>query len=154
MLEFYIGLGVAAITLITIVVSLHLHKKRQLNIIKQKLEKIGKIEERKSKAYNFILTIKNKNIYVKFLTIGRTKELSINSRAHWQVDSKSKEVNLLNTGGFERLKPPKVLIVFPKPERIIKFINENEAVFVKTEELCFDFHLLTMDEIGKISELF
>lgn len=154
MLEMYIGLGVAVIVVMFTAIYLEFHKKQQLNLIKEKLEKIGTIEETKSKAYNFILTVNDKNVYIKFLSVGRTKELSINSRAHWQVDSRRKEVNLLKTGGFERLKPPKVLIVSPKPERIIKFINENEAVFVKYDELCFDFHLFTIDEVDKVAELF
>lgn len=154
MLEIYISVGVGIIIILTTILFFQLKEKRQLKLIKEKLKEIGKIKERKSKAYNFILSISDKDIYVKFISIGRTKELSINSRSHWQVDSKTKDLNLLKTGGFERLRPPKVLIVSPKPKRIIKYINENEAVFVKYNELCFDFYLLTIDEVDKIGELF
>lgn len=153
-MDYLYPIGGALIIIIIVLIVGQIIKQKQLNEILRKLEEIGEVKKVKKNSYDVILIVNKQRIYVKFLYVGKTKELSINSFRHWQIDSSSKKLNLLNTGGFERLIQPKILLVYPKPKKIVKYINENEVVFVKYDEQCFDFYLFTKDEIDKIGNFF
>lgn len=152
-MEIIIGLVLIVLIIVGICLALYLNKEKHLKAIKEKLRAVGEIKEVKANAFDLILTVNNQQVFVKILLLGIHKELSINSRRHWQVDASTKKLKLLKTGGFEKIKGTKILLVSPPVSSIVKYINENEVVFVKCDELCFDFYLFTTDEIDKIKEV-
>lgn len=152
-MEILYGVILALVITGLVFIYLFFEKRKHINNIKEKLKEIGQITLSNNKAYDVILKINNKEIYIKFLYLGGHKDLSINSPAHFEVKFRGRST-MFKTGGFENIKEDKVLLVFPPPNRILKYINENEVVFVKYNEKCFDFYLFTSDEIDKIKEVF
>lgn len=144
---------ILAVIAIIVFVLLKLDKKKKHNHLKNLLKEQGKLIKSTEKSYDYLLKTKNKEIKIKLVFIGSMAvEFSINSPRHWQVKRASSS-NLLKTNGFEHIKETKAIIVFPKPQKLVKYINENEIVFVKPEEKCFDFYLLTEQDISKINEI-
>lgn len=152
-MEIYIGMAVVVFIIVGVFLLLYFNKLKQLKNIKEKLKTIGDVKEVKSDAFDLILTVNDKKVFVKILLIGSAKELSINSKRHFQVDASTKKLKLLKTGGFEKIKELKILLVHPSVDKIVKYINENEVVFVNCDELCFDFYLFRSMEIDKIKEV-
>lgn len=152
-MEFYVGVIGAAIIALGFFIALKINKKRTRKKVLEKLGEVGTVKNFNNKAFDCILTIKGIKIFVKVLLLGRTKELSFNSKRHWQVDSTTKKLSLLKTGGFEKLKKPKILLLYPMPETVVKYINENEVVFVQYDEMCFDFYVFDLKEITNIEEV-
>lgn len=152
-MELLIGLSLIVVTFVVVYLFIYFNKQKQIRIIKEKLTEVGKIKEVKTSAFDLVLTVNEKKVAVKILFLSGNKELSINSNRHWQVDASTKKLKLLKTGGFERLKEPKILVVFPPLKKVVKYINENEVVFVNYNELCFDFYLFKVNEIDKIKEV-
>lgn len=152
-MDLLIGLSLSVVVFAGIYLAIYIHQQKQRKKIKEKLKEFGKITEVNTEAFDLILTINETKVAVKILLLSGNKELSINSKRHWQVDASTKKLKLLKTGGFERLKKPKILIVSPPVEKIVKYINESEIVFVKYDELCFDFYLFKVNEIDKIKEV-
>lgn len=152
-MEIIIGVILALVITALVFLYLFIEKKKYIKNIKEQLKEIGEVTLSNNKAYDVSLKINDKEIYVKFLYLGGHKDLSINSPAHFEVKFRGKST-MFKTGGFENIKEDKALLVFPPPNRILKYINENEVVFVKYEEKCFDFYLFTSDEIDKIEEVF
>lgn len=132
---------------------LHLDKKKYIGNIIKELEKYGDVNYVKEKAYDLIYKINEKEVYIKFVYLGNDKDFSLNSPAHFEVKG-SRKPYLINTGGFENINKDKALLVFPPPKKIVKYINENEVVFVKYDEKAFDFYLFTSDELDKLKEVF
>ncbi len=139
------------IIVVTIIIELNKNKKREF--IKNLLQVQGDLIEVKEKSHNYVLNTNQRDIYIKVLYIGPAREFSINSKRHWQIKNNSKS-HMLQTGGFELIKEDKALIVFPTPKKILKYINENEVVFVKPDEKCFDFYLFTIDEVNQVKDVF
>jgi len=152
-MELYIGIALIVVVVLSFYLALYFNTQKQRKSIIEKLTNVGKVKEVKTDAFDLVLTVNNKKVFVKILLLGGYKELSINSKRHWQVDASTKKLKLLKTGGFERLKGPKILIVSPARNKIVKYINENEVVFVNYDELCFDFYLFTDLEIEKLGEV-
>lgn len=131
---------------------LKIDKNKKLKHLESLLSKYGELRKSEVRSYDYLLITKANEIKLKLVFIGMAKEFSINSPRHWQV-KKASSSNLLKTHGFEKLEGPKAIIVFPKPPKLVKYINENEIVFVKAEEMCFDFYLFTEEDIPKINEI-
>lgn len=149
----YIISTIAVVLLITIMLVV-----QKINQTKARKEIItllmqeGNITEANEKSHDFIYDNNGVTAYVKLINIGHVKEFSVNSKRHWQV-KKSGSSYLLPTGGFEDLEDNKIIIVYPKPLKMVKYINENEIVFVKAEDLSFDFYLFTKDDIKQINNI-
>lgn len=152
-MELFIGIVLIVVIVLGFYLALYFNTQKQRKSIIEKLKKVGSVKEVKTDAFDLVLSVSDKKVFVKLLLLGSYKELSINSKRHWQIDASTKKLKLLKTGGFERLKGPKILIVSPARDKIVKYINENEVVFVNCDELCFDFYLFTDEEIGKIEEV-
>jgi hypothetical protein len=104
------------------------------------------------KAYDYDFKLNEINYLVKFIFVGNIKELSFNSLRHWQIKDKKKNP-MINPKGFELLEGNKVIIVYPAPKQILKYINENEVVFVRPNEKCFDYYVYTDSTIDEIKHL-
>ncbi len=118
-----------------------------------KISQAGKLEPQPRKKGEYIFTFKEKNYYLKLLYVGYVKEVSINSKRHWQIRG-GKKPNLLKTNGFEDIKGEKILFIYPTPQKLVKYINENEVVFIKAEEKCFDFYLLGENDLVNLNNVF
>ena len=127
-------------------------ERRLKNSIIDKLSKLGVLSKSNHKAYDYDYKINNINFLVKFIFVGNIRELSFNSLRHWQIKDKKKNP-MINTKGFELLEGNKVIIVYPAPKQILKYINENEVVFVRPNEKCFDYYVYTENTIDEIKHL-
>lgn len=132
--------------------TVNLINKRKINEIKKLLEQEGYVTESNSKSYKFNLKINNNVYLIKVIRNKNGKELSFNSLIHWQIKP-SKKIELIDTNGFELLEGIKVIIPLYEPSKIVKYINENEIVFVKPLEKCFDYYIIQKDEINLIKEI-
>lgn len=126
-------------------------KKRRQSIIDY-LSQLGQLKPANHSSYDYLFTYKNKTYKVKIAHIGFYKELSINSKKHWQLKP-SKKIKLISTHGFDEIEGDKMLIVYPHPSKMVKYINENEIVFILPNELCFDFYVYSDQQLKYIKDL-
>lgn len=124
---------------------LHSLKKKNLEKIKEELKLVGEVESVKE-IYDFNLKVNNESYMIKVIYAANLKEVSFNSKKHWQV-SNSSGSKMLDTKGFEELTGRKIVLIYPKPERVLRYINENEVVFVKPSMDVFGMTVLSMSEL-------
>lgn len=151
-MPYIIGGVIVVIIVLIIYIILFINKKNLTNEVIEELKKLGKLDKSSSKAYDYLLNFDDKKVYIKLIYLKGYHTLSINSKRHWQAFKNSG--HMLKTGGFENIRANKVLLVFPPPKKVIKYINENEVVFVKYDEKVFDFHLFTSKEINNILDVY
>ncbi|MFA5720215.1 MAG: hypothetical protein WC939_04055 [Acholeplasmataceae bacterium] len=147
---YFIPTGLVLIIVVLLIVRLSI-KRKEKNLL-QALEKLGKLTPSHHKAYDYDFYIKDQIFKLKVLYLGHYKELSINSKQHWQLKPSNK-IKLIPTQGFDTLDEPKMLIVYPHPTKMVKYINENEIVFIKPNEKCFDFYIYTDQQLTYIEKL-
>lgn len=145
------GIVVVAIIVIAYIIIWIEKTKLKTKIIKE-ISRHGKLEKSNETSHDFIFKSTESEIALKMVYVGHAKELSINSKRHWQIH-RGKGINFVSTRGFEKLQRPKAIVVYPTPKRIVKYINENEVVFVKPLEKCFDFYLLTEESLEKLKKI-
>ncbi|MGI6360027.1 MAG: hypothetical protein ACOX02_03190 [Acholeplasmatales bacterium] len=146
----FLAIGILIITVVSLIIKASI-KEQTKEIIKE-LNEIGTLTVTESNAYHYDFLVNGITYKLKLLYIGNYKELSINSKTHWQVKP-SKKIKLIPVNGFDALPEPKMLIVYPHPGKMVKYINENEIVFIRPLEKCFDFYLFTNKELNKIREI-
>ncbi len=146
----FIAVGILIITVVSLIIKANI-KKQTKEIIK-KLNEIGTLTPSNKGAYHYDFLVNGVTYKLKLLYIGGYKELSINSKTHWQVKP-AKKIKLIPLNGFDLVEEPKMLIVYPHPNKMVKYINENEIVFIRPLEKCFDFYLFTNKELNEIKEL-
>lgn len=125
---------------------------KQRKTLLKALMKFGKLEKSKVPSYDYVLTINDKKIKVRFIYMGSKRSISFNSIAHWQLHPSNKP-KMINPKNFHLEKGLKLIIVYPIPFKMVKYINENEIVFVKPNELCFDYYVITPKEFEVIKEI-
>lgn len=125
---------------------------KQRKTLIKKLNKIGKLQKSSSPSYDYLLMIDNRTIKVRFIYMGSKRSISFNSIAHWQLHPSNKP-KMINPKNFHLEKGLKLIIVYPTPTKMVKYINENEIVFVKPDELCFDYYVITSNELETIKEI-
>lgn len=146
----FILIGILIISIVSLIIKASI--KEQTKEILKKLNEIGTLTNSNSNAYHYDFSVNGVTYKLKLLYVGNYKELSINSKSHWQLKP-AKKIKLILLNGFDALEEPKMLIVYPQPSKMVKYINENEIVFIRPLEKCFDFYLFTNKEIEKIKEL-
>lgn len=149
----YIIVGVVFVILVIgfWIIITNVERRQKKNII-DKLSQLGMLSKSSHKAYDYDFKLNEINYLVKFIFVGNIKELSFNSLRHWQIKDKKKNP-MINPKGFELLEGNKVIIVYPAPKQILKYINENEVVFVRSNEKCFDYYVYTDSTINEIKHL-
>lgn len=143
-------LGILVISVFFLIIRINM--KKQTNEVIEKLKSIGILTPSNSSSYDFDFFVNDVTYKLKLLYMAHYKELSINSKTHWQVKP-AKKIKLIPLNGFDSLEEPKILVVYPHPGKMVKYINENEIVFIRPLEKCFDFYLFTNKELNKIKEL-
>lgn len=125
--------------------------KQKKTVIKE-LMNLGKLEKSKVASYDYVLTIDDKLIKVRFIYMWSKRSISFNSITHWQLHPSNKP-KMINPKNFHLEKGIKLIIVYPTPFKMVKYINENEIVFVKPTEPCFDYYVITPKEFKTIKEI-
>jgi len=149
--ELYILAGIILLFMVFFWIIIIYLERRQKNHLVEKLSHMGTIKKSESKAYDYDFNVNQTFFLVKFLFVGNIRELSFNSNKHWQI--KSKKNSMIDTKGFDALEGNKMIIVYPAPKQILKYINENEVVFVRPNEKCFDYYVYTDRTIKEIKQL-
>ncbi|MCM1514789.1 MAG: hypothetical protein NC090_07355, partial [Anaeroplasma bactoclasticum] len=102
------------------------------------------LQEGKQQFYDFCLEIHHSTYYIKFLILPSFSEIQINNKTTWEVKygagktpGKVQPKKRFLTEIVDFMKADvastaqKVVIISPKPKKIVKYINESEIVFVK-----------------------
>ncbi len=102
------------------------------------------LHEGNQQFYDFYLEIQSSIYYIKFLILPPFSEVQINNRTTWEVKYgagsapgkvQPKKRYLTEMVDFMKadVAPTvqKIVILSPKPKKIVKYINESEIVFVK-----------------------
>lgn len=133
------------------IININYRKYKIKNVLKD-LKEIGTLNKSISKIYDYDLIIEEEKYFVKFIYTKKFRELSFNSNSHWQLKPHRK-LQLIDPNGFDNLEGNKIIIVDGSFKKIVKYLNENEIVFVKPLEKCFTYNVFLKDEINLIKEL-
>lgn len=113
------------------------------------------LKEGNCQFYDLRLEISNTIYYIKFLILPSFSEVQINNKTTWEVKygagntpgkAQPKKRYLTEIIDFmkETLESDsqKVVILVPKPKKIVKYINESEIIFVKPTTDVYGAHLI------------
>jgi len=126
------------------------HQKKQNQMViekaKTELSPYGHVE---TKDKMLLFTTKNKTYEVLFYRVGLHSELTINSKAIWEIKDASSS-RLINQLGFLSGKYPKIVVVFPTTVVVKRYINENELEFVKFNKPFNDMYIVRHFELSSL----
>jgi 2-polyprenyl-3-methyl-5-hydroxy-6-metoxy-1,4-benzoquinol methylase len=148
MFEFYLGLGILVVIVIAIIIIIELNKQKFVRAIEHQLKHHGKLEHSKLNSHQYVLTTKDRTILIRLIYAPSVNEVSFNSKRHWQLFSSSGK-KMIETHGFQEIQGEKLLLIYPQPGKIVKYINENEVVFVKPEMDVFGMHAIHINQIDE-----
>ena len=151
-MEYLITAVIGIVIYFLAMVTFEANKKKKTKEIVTHLKELGDLTKSIIKAYDYNLKIDGVVYYIRFVNTYSFKELSFNSNSHWQLKP-HKKINLINPNGFDFLEGNKIIIVTGSPKNVIKYINENEVVFVKPLEKCFTYNVFLKEELDLIKEL-
>ena len=115
----------------------------------------------KNDIFDAKLNINSTHYYIKFLNIPAYSEIQINNKTTWELKYGAKEQpgkaqphkrylselsSFLGTDFGKNIN--KIIIVFPKPKKIVKYINESEIIFVNSKTDLYGTRILTKDNFG------
>lgn len=142
----YIFLALVIITVVTFFAASLVLKRKLIKEIKEKLSLYGKLTESKSSSFDYTWHVNDQSYLIKLFYTPSAKEVSFNSKMHWQVATGGGK-KLFETNGFADLEGNKLIIVYPNPGKMVKHINENEVVFVKPTMDIFGMKALLVEQI-------
>ena len=148
MFEFYLGLGILVAIVIAIIVVIELNKQKFIRAIEHQLKHHGKLEYTKLNSHQYVLNTQNRRIQIRLIYAPSVNEVSFNSKRHWQLFSSSGK-KMIETHGFQDIEGDKLLLIYPQPGKIVKYINENEVVFVKPGMDVFGMHAIHINQIDQ-----
>lgn len=146
----YIFLALIVMTVVTFSIASIVLKRKQIKQIEDKLRTHGKLLESKSKRFDYTWVLEDKTYLIKLFYAPSAKEVSFNSKMHWQVATNGGK-RLFETGGFADLEGNKLIVVYPSPGKMVKHINENEVVFVKPTMDIFGMHAVLTGQIDDLA---
>ena len=90
-----------------------------------------------------VLTINEKQYYIKIVKVGLNDDFSINSMSVMQIRSNtsSKLIRMVKTD------LPKIIIVYPFNGKIKRYINENEMEFIKYCDFFWGMYVCKLNEL-------
>lgn len=144
--ELWIGLIVVVLIIILILVFIEWNRRRFLTNIERTLQQFGTLSKQSNPNLGYILQTETVSILIKLIYAPSANEVSFNSKRHWQVFSGSGK-HMLPTSGFQDLEGHKLIIVYPQPGKIVKYINENEIIFVKPETDVFGMRVIHIHQV-------
>ena len=119
------------------------------------------IEKIKNDIFDAKLNINSTHYYIKFLNIPAYSEIQVNNKTTWELKYGAKDQpgkaqphkrylselsSFLGTDFGKNIN--KIIIVFPKPKKIVKYINESEIIFVNSKTDLYGTRILTKDNFG------
>jgi hypothetical protein len=146
MFEFSIGLGVLLAIVFGIVLIIEHNKQKFVQSIESQLSQYGTLTKVKKDRYQFELQTPNDRIFIRLIYAPSVNEVSFNSKRYWQLFSSSGK-KMIDTLGFQDIEGTKLIIIYPQPGKIVKYINENEVVFVKPKMDVFGMHVIHLHQI-------
>lgn len=149
--ELWIGLIVIVLILVAILVFLESNRKRFILSIEEKLKKYGTLEKANNVNHGYVLKTNTTTYHIKLIYAPGASEVSFNSKRHWQVFSGSKKL-MLPTHGFQDKEGNKILLIYPQPGKIVKYINENEVVFVTLKMDVFGMNVVHINQLDAYFE--
>lgn len=109
------------------------------DVLKSKLDYNVKVL--KNEPYDIVCSKENRAFHLKIVFVPSNSEIQINNKTTWEVKygagstiGRSQPNRKLLTDVIEFMNyetENKVIVVYPKPKKIVKYINECEIVFVK-----------------------
>lgn len=140
-------------------------------IIKNKIKKIKnnsfkeilsifkdyKYEKVKDDIFKFININNNKIFYLKLIYNFSNKEIVLNNRVMWEIknplnNENNKYIFLKNIEFFMNLEGKKIAIIIPNSCQILKYVNENEVVFVRYNTNCYDTRVMILNDLIKYQD--
>lgn len=111
--------------------------------------------------YDLDLKVNNKHYAIKLLIVPDYSEIQINNRSTWEVKYGAgntpgkpqthkrylNEISSFQAKDFE-YEITKVVLIYPKPKKIVKYINECEIVFVTPKIDVYGSRIITTDNFG------
>ena len=151
MTELWIGLGIITVVVITIIVIIEVNKHKFIQSIENQLKQHGSLEKVSKSSHQYVLNTLNKSILIRLIYAPSVNEVSFNSKRHWQLFSSSGK-KMIETHSFAEIPGDKLILVYPQPGKIVKYINENEVVFVKPHMDVFGMHVIHLNQIDNYFE--
>lgn len=146
MFELYLGIGILLIIVVVIIVIIEHNKQKFVHAIESKLNQYGTLTKVKKEGYQYELQTQNEQISIRLIYAPSVNEVSFNSKRHWQFFASSGK-KMIETHGFQDVQGTKLIIIYPQPGKIVKYINENEVVFVKPKMDVFGMHVIHIHQI-------
>ena len=139
-------------------------RKKLIQKVENYLKKIGKdytLKILEKDIYDIDLVVENKHLVIKILIVPDYSEIQVNSKETWEVkygagDTPGKvqpHKRFLNeVSTFQKTNFPiditKIVLISPKPKKIVKYINECEIIFVKPSTDIYGSYIATEDTFG------
>jgi hypothetical protein len=112
------------------------------------LNHYGSVEEIEDKT---ILTLNSETYQVVFFYVPFQGELTINSKTIWETKV-GRHVTFTNQTDLVNAPLKKLVIVYPSAQKLKRFINENELVFIKHDDLIHNMHIVLGEELSLFLE--
>lgn len=149
--ELWIALGVLFVLFVVIIVIIENNKKRFVHAIEHKLKHHGTLEKVTNNSHQYVLKKQDRTYLIRLIYAPSVKEVSFNSKRHWQLFSSSGK-KMIETHGFQDIEGNKLIIIYPQPGKIVKYINENEIVFVNPKSDVFGMSAIHIHQIEAFFE--
>ena len=140
--------------------------KKITKLLKKHLEKRClpyELKRIKSAKYDIDLKTASFHYYLKILIIKRHAELQINNKTTWELrygikktpnSAFTKRQILKKVVPFQSTTFPndiqKIVIVYPNPKRIVKYINESEMIIVDEKTDIYGSKIITSDKFESL----
>lgn len=144
--ELWIGLGILLVIIVLIIVLIERNKQKFIRTIEHNLKHLGILEKVAKNSHQYVLKINDRIILIRLIYAPSVTEVSFNSKRHWQLTSSSGK-KMIETHGFQELVGEKLIIIYPQPGKIVKYINENEIVFVNPKMDVFGMNAIHLHQI-------
>lgn len=151
MLELWTGLGIILIVIVSIIIFIERNKQKFLRTIEHKLKHHGSLEKVTKNSHQYTLSNGHRQILIRLIYAPSVSEVSFNSKRHWQLISSSGK-KMVETHSFQELNGEKLIIIYPQPGKIVKYINENEIVFVNPKMDVFGMNTIHLNQIDQFFE--
>ena len=127
------------------------HRKRNAKIKHEVLTRLKEKGHLLSEHGKQFFHINEKKYELLFFYVPVFAELTINSKTIWEIKDSSNS-RLVNQSHFLSNPSKKIIIVFPSQIAIKRYINENELVFVKYNEMFNNIYVVRTFEVEKLLE--
>ena len=135
--------------------------KSDIETFKDELIKLGyQIKNDENRIGDLILIKGDEKYLIKFLKSERFAEVSINNKTTFEIKYGGnndpgkphpfhKFVNGMSTFmNYETTEFTKVVVVTPKPKKIVMWINENEIIFVKSDTKVYGSRIISINDLS------